>query len=73
MSSQDQIRVLRIVEYVGDRAWVERQVAQSLHGTREVSWKEGKGKITSATLHEFPEVLEKARLDVQPENKETVL
>lgn len=54
----DIIRVLRIVEYTGPRERVEKQIRLSLHGTRDC----GNGlTITVATLHEFPEVLEKAR------------
>ncbi len=31
---EDHVRVLRVIEYTGPRALVERQVARSLHGTR---------------------------------------
>lgn len=59
----DIIRVLRIIEYTGPRDRVEKQIALSLHGTRHC----GNGlTITATTLHEFPEVLEKARDVVDP-------
>ena len=50
----DQIRVFRLIEYVGDRDAVEAQIKNSLHGT-----KSGKGncQITGTTLGEFPEEL----------------
>lgn len=50
----DQVRVLRIVEYIGDRKWVEDTVTRAIHGTRIV----GAGRrISAVTLHEYPEAL----------------
>lgn len=44
------VRVLRLVEYVGPREQVERQVANSIHGTRRVL----DMSITAVTVNEFP-------------------
>lgn len=55
---EEQVRVLRVIEYTGPRAKVEQQVSRSLHGTRD----HGNGVATTAvTLHEYPEVLEQAK------------
>ena len=59
---EDIVRVVRIIEYVGPRSAVERNIATSLHGSRVGSRCEKTGRycvITAATLHEFPEVLER--------------
>jgi len=52
----DIVRVLRLVEYVGQRHLVEQTVARSIHGT----WpKTDAGlRITAVTIGEFPESLE---------------
>jgi hypothetical protein len=55
MRSEDTIRVLRIVEYVGLRSEVEDVVANSIHGIKETK----RVKITATTLGEFPEILNK--------------
>lgn len=57
----DIIRVLRLVEYVGPRSYVEEQVRQSLQGSRTI--KSTGVTITSTTLSGFPEV-------IKPERKE---
>ena len=50
----DIVRVLRVIEYVGPRDWVERTVSNSVHGTKDL----GDGKeIRAATIGEFPEIL----------------
>lgn len=50
----DIVRILRIIEYVGPRDQVEKQIRNSLHGSREglpgVT-------ITATTLGTFPEIL----------------
>ncbi len=56
--SGEKVRVLRIVEIIGDREAVEEQVRASLHGERIV--RNGRVTIRSATLGEFPEILERA-------------
>jgi len=48
------IRVLRIVEYVGERAWVERTVAKSIHGTHQI---DNNNKINAATVGAYPDIL----------------
>lgn len=51
---QDIIRVLRVIEYVGRRSWVERTIAASIHGTRQVS---SVDSIRAATIGTFPDIL----------------
>ena len=53
-NSQDIVRVLRVIEYVGPRADVEAQIKGSLHGERN-----GRGGciIKAATVGTFPEIL----------------
>lgn len=59
---QDKVRVLRVIEYVGDREAVERSVANSIHGERIVEYTDGVTVIIkAATLGEYPEVLETAQ------------
>ena len=59
MSENDQIRILRVVEYSGPREAVESQVSNSIHGVRVV----GNGVIIkAATIGTFPEVLDQANL-----------
>lgn len=50
------VRVLRLIEYSGEREWVEDQVRKSIHGRVDLP----RGTITAVTLQEFPEVLENA-------------
>jgi len=50
----DKVRVLRIIEYVGEREAVEETVANSIHGTREVS---KNLTINAATIGMYPEVI----------------
>jgi hypothetical protein len=55
----DIVRVLRIVEYIGPREWVEKTIARSIHGTRFCDKYNGfESKISAATIGEFPEILE---------------
>ena len=57
----DTIRILRIIEYVGPRDAVEKQIEDSIHGTRNGTRSEATGeycKITATTLGQFPEILE---------------
>lgn len=62
--NEDIVRVLRIVEYVGPRSWVEATVAKSIHGTKDVSEYMGgprQGKIIrAATIGTYPEILQRA-------------
>lgn len=55
--SEDIVRVIRIIEYVGPRGKIENQIARSVHGTKD--WGNGV-RISAATIGEFPEILERA-------------
>lgn len=51
----DTVRVLRVIEYIGPRDWVESVVSKSIHGEKIL----GDGKvIKAATIGNYPEVLE---------------
>lgn len=54
-STEDEIRVLRIIEYRGPRSWVEKTIAGSIHGTRFVG--EPNRTISANTIGLFPEIL----------------
>ena len=47
----DRVRLLRVIQYDGERKWVEDQLSKSIHGTIVLP----KGTITVVTLGEFPE------------------
>lgn len=59
----DRVRVLRVIEYVGDRAWVERTIARSVHGTIQIpdpnDSRRVVGEIRAATVGTFPEILDR--------------
>jgi hypothetical protein len=50
----DIVRVLRVIEYVGPRADVERTIANSIHGERNIG---GGFFIRAATIGAYPEIL----------------
>lgn len=52
------VRVLRLVEYVGPRAWVEETVMRAIHGTRVIG---NDKRITAVTITAYPELLVAAR------------
>ena len=58
-TAQDKVRVLRIVEFVGDRQVVEAQVANSLHGEKTYHNTKLGGYVTirAATIGTYPEIL----------------
>jgi hypothetical protein len=56
--AEDMIRVLRVIEYVGPRSAVEKQVAGSLHGTKQI-FSTGV-KISAATIGAYPEIIDNA-------------
>lgn len=58
----DTVRVLRIVEYVGSRKWVEDTVAHAIHGTRQL---DDACSIRAVTIGTYPEIPEQP-----PEPKE---
>ena len=52
----ERVRVLRLIEYTGDREWVERTVSRSIKGTLIVN--ESKGQmIRAVSLGDFAEIL----------------
>ena len=56
----DIVRVLRILEYVGEREWVEDTLKKGsvpINGMKKVN---NKNCIKSATVDGFPEILENA-------------
>lgn len=55
----DRVRVIRIVEYVGEREWVEKTVANAVHGTRQFG-PQPYNTVTAATLGDFPETISDA-------------
>lgn len=63
----EKVRVLRILEYVGDRAWVEKTLKSGgvpLNGSIELhshDHREFNNVIKSAIIDQFPEVLEKEK------------
>ncbi|API60581.1 hypothetical protein BSL82_15860 [Tardibacter chloracetimidivorans] len=52
----DIVRVLRVVEYVGPRDLIEKQIANSLHGSKTFGHL-GEVRISAVTIGEFPEIL----------------
>ena len=67
--SEDIIRVLRVIEYIGPRSLVEAQVKNAIHGEKVIdrhggrSYYGGEPKITirAATVGSYPDILEMAR------------
>ena len=53
------VRVLRVVEYVGDREFVEDTVSRSIDGTKDICGPKGRMEIRAATIGDYPEILEK--------------
>lgn len=54
MAASDIVRILRIIEYVGDRESVEHNVARAIHGTKVIFQHRDRSLIiTAASLHEF--------------------
>lgn len=52
---EDQVRVLRVIEYVGNRSAVEACIKNSVHGELVI---EGRGYvIRAATVGIYPEIL----------------
>lgn len=56
----DIVRILRIVEYIGPREAIEKQIENSIHGTRRFDHRLGPVTINAVTIGEFPEILERA-------------
>lgn len=62
----DIIRVLRIVEYIGPRDQIEKQIENSIHGTKRFGIGDRECSITATTLGTFPEILNKEPAVVKP-------
>lgn len=72
--TEDRVEVLRIVRYEGPRSLIEKQVQQSLHGSRE-GWTgaghpDGGIVITAETIGEFPRVVQLANAQANPQQEE---
>ena len=67
--SEDIVRVLRVVEYVGPRAWVEDIVARSIHGTKKCGSSFLRQDINAATIGAYPDILIESGVD-KKEDKE---
>lgn len=57
---QDLVRVLRIIEYVGDREHVEEAINNSIHGTKIIA---ASLRIKAATIGSFPEILDQQTVE----------
>lgn len=56
----DTVRVIRLIEYVGDREWVESSLdRRQIKGT----WIAPRGTIREAIIGDFPEVVEHEESD----------
>lgn len=53
----DKVRILRVIEYVGDRDAVESIVSRSIHGERSYNSGQGDVTIRVATVGIYPEIL----------------
>lgn len=55
--TQDIVRVLRIIEYVGPRDWVEKTLLRSVQGRKDCSTGTVPTYIQAVTLSAYPEIL----------------
>lgn len=55
----EMVRVLRVIEYVGDRKWVEATLKAGIQGTKVIPGKGYDNLIKTAIIDIFPEVLDK--------------
>lgn len=60
---EDQVRIIRILEYNGPRSWVERTLGQSIQGTKVIGVD---SSIRAVTLGSFPDIVN--RNDKSPEH-----
>lgn len=58
VKTMKQVRVLRVIEYVGDETWIKDQIENSIHGVKKIDGKNGKGEIRCATVGIYPEILQ---------------
>ena len=63
----DQVRVLRVIEYIGPRDWVEKTLNSSIQGERSGTVAGASWTIRTATLGQFPEVLNKQETTSDPQ------
>jgi len=64
----EKVRVIRVLEYVGDRKWVEAVLEQrAIKGTKNI---ENGGIIREAILGDFPEIVEQIKDAFQLSAKE---
>lgn len=57
--AEEIVRVLRVIEYIGPREWVETTLRRSLQG----EWRQGNKMIRVATLGSYPEILTNLPVD----------
>lgn len=63
----DQVRVMRVLEYTGDRDLVEATIKKSIHGVKTI-----KGMtIKAATLGLYPEIIDNMITDFGNQDAET--
>ncbi len=56
--AEDIVRVLRILEYVGPRSWVETTLDNcAVKGTKTFAQRNGTCSIRSAIVGDYPEIL----------------
>ena len=56
-----QVRTLRLLEFEGDKDWVEQAIFISIHVTKKVSNNYGYGTIKAQTIESFTTVSEKPK------------
>ena len=61
--SQDIVRVLRVIEYVGGRIAVEHAIKNAVHGIKVIGGENGPLEIRAATLGLVPDILEMGRVE----------
>lgn len=57
----DKVRALRIIEYIGDREWVENTLKRSINGSmkiRDSKHPQYYNEIRGCTINQFPDILE---------------
>jgi hypothetical protein len=60
-ANMEKVRVLRLIEYIGDREWVEETLSRSLKGTHFIT----KDRIIRcATLGDFPELIDDSNVSI---------
>jgi len=57
--NNDIVRVLRVIEYIGPRSEIEKQIKQSIHGEKFIE--KINVTIKAATVGTFPEIFNKPK------------